>query len=149
MPKQRFDVDRRDFLKLIGTAGVLAFIFSLFSRRGVPFFGSTTAIGTASLLDSSGQKINPAEKSPTDSYFISETDDSAPTAYFGFVNNHGQWYIMKEGVDGSFRYAKGETDFNGNWLKRDSLNYDYFNNVFWIGEDIISNQFWLPNGTGK
>ena len=130
LPTQRLDVDRRDFLKLIGTAGVLAFVFSLFSKKGVPFFGATTAIGTASLLDSTGQKINPAEKSPTDNFFITEIDDSAPTAYFGFINNHGQWYIMKEGANSDFRYSRGDSDFNGHWLRRDSLNYGYFNDVF-------------------
>jgi hypothetical protein len=129
LPGTKIDVDRRDFLKLIGAAGILAFLFGLFSKK-VPFFSNTPAIGAASLLDQSGKKINPAQQSATDNYSISEIDDSTSTAYFGFINEQGQWYIMKEDAGGAFRYVKGDGDFESNWAVRDELSYNYFNNVF-------------------
>lgn len=128
IPSAKIDVERRDFLKLIGTAGVTAFILSLFTKRGAPFFA--TATGTSSLLDSSGKKINPAEKSPTDNYFIAEIDDSTTVSYFGFVNDVGQWYIMRENADGAFRYTRGNNDFNASWANRSNLNYDHFDKIF-------------------
>lgn len=129
-PNVNLDVDRRDFIKLIGTAGVLAFIFSLFSKRGVPFLSGAPILSTASLTDISGNKINPAQATATDNYSIAEIDDSTTTAYFGFINDKGGWYIMKEDADGSFRYTKGDSDFNTNWTRRANLTYDYFNKVF-------------------
>ena len=129
-PGLKLDVDKRDFLKLVGTVGITTFIYSLFSRRGVPFLAGAPVVSTATLTDLSGNKISPAEKSITDNYSITEIDDTTPEAYFGFVNDKGHWYIMKEAADGSFRYARGDSDFEVNWARRDGLNYDYFNNVF-------------------
>lgn len=129
-PNVNLDVDRRDFIKLIGTAGVLAFIFSLFSKRGIPFLSGAPVLSTAALTDISGNKINPAQQSVTADYSIAEIDDSTTTAYFGFINEKGGWYIMRQDADGSFRYAKGDSDFNSNWTRREKLTYDYFNNVF-------------------
>lgn len=128
-PGLKIDVDKRDFLKLVGSAGIITFIYSLFSRRGL-FLGNAPVVSTATLTDLSGNKINPAEKSITDNYSITEIDDATPEAYFGFLNNKGQWYIMKEDGEGAFRYARGEADFEANWPKRDRLTYDYFHNVF-------------------
>lgn len=125
------DVDRRDFLKLIGTAGITAFVFSLFSRKSnVPFFGEVSNVDSGYIKDSIGTKIDPAEKSPTDGYNVSEIDDSSEISYFGFINKLGQWFIMRQDVDKAFRYSKGDKDFSKNWEKRDELDYDYFNNVF-------------------
>lgn len=131
----KLDIDRRDFIKLIGTAGVLTFVFGLFNRRGVPFFAGSTpstvnTVGTSTLTDVSGNKINPAQQSLTDNYSITEIDDATPTAFFGFINDKGQWYIMKEDATGAFRYAKGESNFEEGWARREKLTYDYFNNVF-------------------
>jgi hypothetical protein len=129
-PDLKLDVEKRDFLKLVGTAGVITFIYSLFTRRGAPFLTGGPVVSTATLTDLSGNKINPAEKSITDNYSITEIDDATPEAYFGFINEKGYWYIMKEDADGSFRYARGDSDFKAIWAKRDRLNYDYFSNVF-------------------
>ena len=129
-PHTKLDSNRRDFLKLIGTAGVLTFVFSLFSKRSVPFFSGVADIGAASLKDSGGNKIDPAEKSPTDGYYISEIDDGATIAYFGFLSRQGAWYIMRQDTDKAFRYVRGDRDFNSGWTDRESLNYDYFDNVF-------------------
>lgn len=125
------DVNRRDFLKLIGAAGITAFVFSLFSRKtNVPFFGEVTNTDSGFLKDSGGAKIDPAEKSPTDGYNVSEIDDFSEVSYFGFINKAGQWFIMRQDTDKAFRYSRGDNNFSGNWQKRNELDYDYFNNVF-------------------
>lgn len=120
------DIDRRAFLKLIGATGISFFLFSLLGRRVenlvfnqpqgpsmIPADGETTASG---LL-------------PTDKYRISEIDDSK-IAYYGFTDLKGGWFIMKEDEEGSFRYTKGESNFAGNWARRESHVYDYYHKVF-------------------
>lgn len=125
------DFDRRDFLKLVGTAGITAFVLNLFSNKGFNFFGNAEpALSTAALTDASGNRINPAQQKVTDNYSITEIDDSAATAYFGFINETGSWYVMKQDPEGAFRYCKGETDFPASWANREGLKYDYFSNVF-------------------
>ena len=125
------DIDKRAFLKLIGATGLSYLLFTLIGRRvGTKFFGTETGLGITTLTDDSGNKINPAESHPTDSYIISEIDDSYDS-YYGFINNQGAWYIMKENPDnGTFRYARGEENFSGNWAARSTLNYDYYYKVF-------------------
>jgi hypothetical protein len=125
------DIEKRAFLKLIGTAGLSFFIFSLFNRRSEAlFFGKAMGPGITALEDSAGNKIDPAERQPTDSYIISEMDENFIT-FYGFTNKDGAWFIMKEDPDnGTFRYSKGELNFSGNWVDRESLSYDYYHNVF-------------------
>lgn len=125
------DFDRRAFLKLIGTAGLSLFMFALFTKKAeAAFFGSVPGPGTVSLKDASGNKIDPAEKHPTDGYNITDLDDSSP-AYYGFVNKTGAWFIMKEdATTGAYRYTKGTSGYSTNWTSRASLSYDYFDNVF-------------------
>lgn len=125
------DKDRRMFLKIIGSAGLTLFFFSIFTKKAhAAFFGSIPGPGTVSLKDSTGTVIDPALKQPTDGYNISQVDDSAP-AYYGFVDKSGNWYIMKEDdTTGNFRYSKGTSGFSTNWTNRASLTYDYFNIVF-------------------
>jgi hypothetical protein len=126
------DSDKREFLKLIGVAGVTFFLSSLFSRKsGVfPLFGNNAQLGTTGLEDSTGRKVNPAESHPTDGYKISEIDDNE-ISYYGFTNKDGAWLIMRENTDTkSFRYAKGEFGFPESWSDRQNLNYDYYHNVF-------------------
>ena len=130
-PVPKLDVDRRNFLKLIGSAGILADIWGLFSKRGgiSSFLGNTDAFESITLKNTSGNVINPAENSPTDGYNISQIDDSIPS-YFGFVNKDGGWFIMREGEDSAFRYVKGDGNFTVNWSNRAKLNYSYFDKVF-------------------
>jgi hypothetical protein len=130
-PAAKIDIDRRNFLKLIGSAGILAVILGLFSKRpGIPsFLGNVEALEPLTLKNTSGNIIDPAENSPTSGYNISQIDDSTP-AYFGFVNKDGAWFIMREGEDDAFRYAKGENNFTTNWESRAKLNYDYFDRVY-------------------
>lgn len=127
------DTDKRAFLKLIGSVGLSLFIFSIFTKRSENvLFGKALGLesGSMSLQDVNGKTINPAEQQPTDGYQICEIDESDAT-YFGYTNNRGNWYIMKQDLDtGSFRYSRGENNFPGNWDKRANLTYDYFYNVF-------------------
>jgi hypothetical protein len=126
------DVDRRKFLKLIGATSLGFAVLSLVmpQKASAAFFGSVPGPGTVALKDSAGNQIDPSEKKPTDGYTISEIDDSTTPSYYGFVDKDGQWYISKENPIGSYRYAKGTTDFSGNWTGRAALTYDYFDVTF-------------------
>lgn len=129
----KVDVDKRDFLKLVGSAGVLALILGVFNKRSsiAPFFGNLgDGGGAVTIKDQSGNDITPAQNSPTDGYNITQIDDATSTSYFGFINKNGQWFIMKEADDNSYRYVKGDNDFSGNWERRKNLTYDYFDKVF-------------------
>ncbi len=129
--KSGYDIDRRMFLKLIGSAGLSIFFLSIFTKKAeAAFFGSVPGPGTVAIKDTTGVQIDPAIKSPTDGYKISQIDDSTPS-YYGFVNKGGLWFIMKEDTSsGNYRYTKGTTGFSTNWTNRASLTYDYFNVVF-------------------
>lgn len=125
------DLNRRLFLKLIGGAGVSAFLFSIFTDKAhASFFGSMPVPGAMTVKDSSGQAIDPAEKQPTDGYEISEIDDATSPAYYGFVHKTGAWYISREEETGSYRYVRGSSDFPSAWTNRATQTYDYFDNVF-------------------
>jgi hypothetical protein len=125
------DINRRLFLKLIGGAGVSVFLMSIFTDKAhASFFGSMPVPGAMTIKDSSGAAIDPAEKQPTDGYEISEIDDAASPAYYGFVHKTGAWYISREDETGSYRYTSGTNDFPSNWALRPTLTYDYFDNVF-------------------
>lgn len=132
--KVRVDEERRKFLKIIGTAGVTLFLFSIFTKKAqAAFFGSVPGPGTVSLKDSTGNVIDPAIKKPTDGYAVTEIDDSTSTAYYGFVNKDGEWFIQKEDSSGGYRYTKGSSGFTNattGWPNRTNLSYDYFDNIF-------------------
>lgn len=125
------DINKRLFLKLIGSAGLGLFVFSLFSKQShAAFFGSMPGPGIIKLKDSNDNVIDPAQKEPTDGYEIQDVDDSTTPSYYGFVDKDGRWYITKEDTDGSFRYVRGAANYSTSWTTRDLLSYDYFNNVF-------------------
>lgn len=130
-PTEKLDVDRRNFLKLIGSAGILAVILGIFSRKsGIPsFLGNVGGADSVTLKNPSGNVIDPATNSPTAGYNISQIDDSVPS-YFGFINKDGAWFIMKESEKKAFLYARGDSDFARNWSNRTKLAYDFFDNVF-------------------
>jgi hypothetical protein len=125
------DVDKRAFLKLIGVSGLSLFLYWIFTKKaGAPLFGGISDSGTVSLEDTAGNKINPAERQPTDGYKITEIDDSI-IAYYGFTSKDNSWFIMRLDTDtGSFRYARGNANFPGGWTGREQLKYDYYVNVF-------------------
>lgn len=115
------DIDRRVFLKLIGATGLSFFLVSIFARSTESMFFDKMLRGGKKVEDTSGAR---------DGYTISEVDDGA-VGYYGFINNAGAWYIMREDLDsGSFRYARGEADFKANWASRENLQYDYYNDTF-------------------
>lgn len=126
------DVDRRQFLKLLGggSVGMIALLMLNPHKASAAFFGSVPGPGTVGLKNSSGTLIDPKEKSPTDGYTIAEVDDSGVDSYYGFTNKDGAWYISKEGSDGSYRYFKGNTGFAANWDNKENLSYNYFDNIF-------------------
>lgn len=125
------DTDKRLFLKLIGATGLSFFLISIFGRRiEALLFGQNLGRVPASVGNPPAGKTSPATVSPTEGYTISEIDDNI-VGYYGFVNKEGAWFIMKRDTNsGSFRYAKGGSDFPANWKKRQDLKYDYFHNVF-------------------
>lgn len=127
----KLDESRRDFLKLIGTAGISIFVYNLLFRRDVgSLFGSFSPTNPLALKNAQGEVINPAERSPTQGYYISQVDDSSATSYYGFVNNLGQWFIMRQDVNNAYRYVRGDKDFSSHWANRAKQNYDFFDNVF-------------------
>ncbi len=132
--QKKFDMNRRAFVKLIGSAGMTVFLFSLFTKKAQgAFFGSVPGPGTVALKDTTDTPIDPAIKLPTDGYKINQIDDSSP-AYYGFVDKDGDWFIMKETSTGDFRYYKKQiTDgnFSTEWPNRATLTpYGYFDAIF-------------------
>jgi hypothetical protein len=131
--EKRFDIDRRAFLKLVGSAGVTVFLFSIFTKRAHgAFFGSVPGPGIVGVKDSSGNQIDPAEEHPTDGYRLSDLDDSTP-AYYGFTKNDGAWFIIQESSAGEFRYSSGASDYTNattGWPNRTLLSYGYYDDVF-------------------
>lgn len=126
------DQKRRQFLKIVGGGGVSLFLM-LFVFKGnanAAFFGSGGGPGIVGIKDKDGNKIDPAEKNPTDGYTISEIDDSSVPSYYGFIHKNGSWYIAREEANGSYRYANGGGNFSSGWTGRVGLSYDYFDNVF-------------------
>lgn len=125
------DPQRRQFLKTLGVGGFGLLLAALFSpkKAEAAFFGSVPGPGTVALKNAAGQKIDPAEKKPTDGYSISQIDSNIPS-YYGFIDKEGRWYIIKEDTDGSFRYVRGVSSFSTYWTNRSLLSYDYFDNVF-------------------
>lgn len=66
---------------------------------------------------------------PTLAYKISDIDESGATAYYGYLDKSGNWYIMAVTVT-TIRYAKGVEEYTTNWTGRAELEYDYFDAVF-------------------
>ena len=128
----RLDADRRSFLKIIGSAGVTVFFYALFSNRAeAAFFGSVPGPGTVALKDIAGNKIDPAEKQPTDGYKSARLDDSTP-AYYGFINKDGAWFIMREESDGTYKYQRASSNFlTTGWnIRNTTLQYFDFDSIF-------------------
>ncbi|OGJ21913.1 MAG: hypothetical protein A2804_01770 [Candidatus Pacebacteria bacterium RIFCSPHIGHO2_01_FULL_46_10] len=126
------DIDRRLFLKMIGSAGLGLFFMSVFTEKAhAAFFGSLPGTSGIQVKNKLGVKIDPAEEHPTDGYTITEIDDAAYPAYYGFLHVSGAWYITKEASDGSYRYAKGSSAFSTSWaLHNTTVTYGYYDAVF-------------------
>ncbi len=124
------DIDKRTFLKLIGTAGLSFFVFSLLGRRVESLlFGRAFESGVSTSGVAPSDQASSAPQ-PLEGFKISEIDDGI-VSYYGFTNKDGAWLIMREDTQASsFRYAKGERDFSRNWASRQKLKYDYYFNLF-------------------
>lgn len=126
------DIDKRVFLKLIGSAGIFIFLFSLFNKKAENMFYKSLPDSGKAYFD---KKEPPSGKAgavtqPTDEYGISEVDNGE-TSYYGYTKLGGAWYIMKvDNATSSFRYVKGDKNFPASWKDRQKLKYDYFGNVF-------------------
>ena len=128
--KTKFDIDRRAFIKLIGSAGMSIFLLSIFTKKAQgAFFGSVPGPGTVAVKNIAGDKIDPSEKHPTDGYRVADMDDSSP-AYYGFTDLDGNWFIIKEDTDGSYKYVRGASSYTSNWTTRSGQSYDYYDVVF-------------------
>lgn len=126
------DLDKRTFLKLVGTVGVSFFVFSLLGRKvGDMLFGGAAAPNTATSQSSAANGLNnPGPTSPGSGYNVTEIDENV-VSYYGFTNKEGGWLIMREDTQtNSFRYAKGNSGFPNNWSNRENLKYDYYYNLF-------------------
>ena len=122
------DIDKRAFLKLLGATGISFFLISVFGQK------IQSLLFGAQGLTQRDSAVSPQNavsvSSPTAGYNIAELDEGS-ISYFGFINKEAGWFIMKGDNDsGSFRYARGKSDFPGNWKRRQILNYDYFSQVF-------------------
>lgn len=124
------DIDKRTFLKLIGTAGVSFFLFSILGRTFENLiFGRNQQSGLSNIGLPFNDQASDVQTS-FEGYRISEIDDNI-VSYYGFINKDGNWLIMREDTENnSFRYAKGDTDFSKNWGGREKLNYVYYHNLF-------------------
>jgi hypothetical protein len=125
------DIDKRTFLKLIGSAGISFLLFSILGRRlDSLLFGGALNSGINTGGTGAGNQAAQAAQ-PTEGFKISEIDDSGAISYYGFVNQDGGWLIMKQDSDtSSFRYVKGNLNFSGNWGIRETLKYDYYYKLF-------------------
>lgn len=128
------DVDKRVFLKLIGSAGVFLFLFSLFNKKAENLFYKSLPESGKSFFDrkeaARAGTPTPTVTQPTDEYGISEVENGE-TSYYGYTKLGGAWYIMKvDSATNSFRYVKGDKNFPASWKNRQKLKYDYFGNVF-------------------
>lgn len=130
------DESKRKFLKIAaGTSlATVAMYFLNRQKAGAAFFGSIPGPGTVAIKDSTGTKVDIAQKQPLDGYSISDIDTSGSTQYFGFMNKDGAWYILQANADNSIRYARGSSGYTtpttGAWATRASQSYGIFSEVF-------------------
>lgn len=66
---------------------------------------------------------------PTLGYKISDIDESGATAYYGYIDKNGNWYIVSVTAT-AVRYIKGTENYTTSWTGRALLEYGYFNAIF-------------------
>ncbi len=126
------DNNKRDFLRMVGAAGLSFLIYSIFDRWSRNnYMEKIINIQKTSQASDAVSKDEPeTEKDELDDYQITEIDDGE-ISFYGFTKEDGAWFILREDTEkGSYRYVKGESNFNDNWSTRSGLNYDYYYNVF-------------------
>ncbi len=84
--------------------------------------------GTVAMAINADGSLNVSNKESLSNYKISDIADGT-TAYFGFVDKDGNWYILKL-TETDARYCKGASGYTTAWTNRASQSYDYYNNVF-------------------
>lgn len=123
------DLDKRTFLKLLGTVGVSVFLFSLLGKKVESLLFGGSLAPTASPPQNTSN-VGTSQAGPTAGYNVAEIDENV-ISYYGFTNQSGGWLIMREDTQAnSFRYAKGNSNFPLNWANRADLKYDYYYNLF-------------------
>lgn len=66
-----------------------------------------------------------------ENFYPSDQLTSGPVTYNGYLDRDGRWYITEQNTTtGTFRYAKGSSNYSNNWDNRAGLSYGYFNEVF-------------------
>jgi len=64
-------------------------------------------------------------------FIVHDLDTASDPKYYGYVNTRGAWYIMEENTAaGTFRFARGLSDYSTSWTARAGLTYEYLNEVF-------------------
>ena len=83
-----------------------------------------------------GEKVttsNPlpvSNQNPISGYHWSDIERGDPE-YIGYLDKDGKWYIVKNSrTSGERRYVSGQSDYPTNWTNKESLVYEYFNQVF-------------------
>lgn len=72
------------------------------------------------------RKLNSPTGDILDGYRIWKKDDDATPNYFIFVNQKGQWWLLKEVVsagDDTYTFARGDSDAATAWTNRATLTY--------------------------
>lgn len=96
----------------------------------IPTFRDVNGAITQVTLTAAGAiPVSIATDDPLAEYHISDLDISSDPKYKGYVDEDGNWYILKETAS-SFRYVKGSSSYSTNWTNRASLTYDYYQNTF-------------------
>lgn len=66
---------------------------------------------------------------PTDSYALSNIDDSTSTEYYGYEDKDGNWYIKKL-ASNALTFAKGSSGYTTAWTNRASQTYASYGVTF-------------------
>lgn len=68
-------------------------------------------------------------------YGLSDEDQSGDPMYYGYVDEYGNWYIQEHNItNGTYRYARGNKNYEGKWQNRKGLTYNLFNTFNWSSE---------------
>ena len=67
-------------------------------------------------------------------YYITDLDYAVYPYYFGFLNDAGNWYIMRITSTGEIRYNKPSFQavglYSNAWINRSVLQYTYWSEGF-------------------
>lgn len=69
-------------------------------------------------------KPTTVETGPTGRFILAETDTAGTPQYFGYEDEHGNWYIAQN-TSGAWRYVTGTSGFSTAWTNRSGQSYGY------------------------